>query len=98
MNVPAYRRTSTLAIVSLVAGILGWTLAPWLGSLVAIVTGHMARSEIRRDPQGVEGDGFAVAGLVLGWAMLAVSLLVLLAILLFFGGLAALVALAGAAG
>jgi len=98
VNVPAYRRTSTLAIVSLVAGILGWTLAPWLGSLVAIVTGHMARSEIRRDPQGVEGDGFAVAGLVLGWAMLAVSLLVLLAILLFFGGLAALVALAGAAG
>lgn len=98
MNAPAYRRTSTLAIVSLVAGILGWTLAPWLGSLVAIVTGHMARSEIRRDPQGVEGDGFAVAGLVLGWAMLAVSLLVLLAILLFFGGLAALVALAGAAG
>lgn len=98
MNAPAYRRTSTLAIVSLVAGILGWTLAPWLGSLVAIVTGHMARSEIRRDPQGVEGDGFAVAGLVLGWAMLMVSLLVLLAILLFFGGLAALVALAGTAG
>lgn len=98
MNAPAYRRTSTLAIVSLVAGILGWTLAPWLGSLVAIVTGHMARSEIRRDPQGVEGDGFAVAGLVLGWAMLAVSLLALLAIILFFGGLAALVALAGAAG
>lgn len=98
MNAPAYRRTSTLAIVSLVAGILGWTLAPWLGSLVAIVTGHMARSEIRRDPQGVEGDGFAVAGLVLGWAMLVVSLLVLLAILLFFGGLAALVALAGTAG
>ncbi|MFN3964583.1 DUF4190 domain-containing protein [Silanimonas lenta] len=98
MNAPAYRRTSTLAIVSLVAGILGWTLAPWLGSLVAIITGHMARSEIRRDPQGVEGDGFAVAGLVLGWAMLVVSLLVLLAILLFFGGLAALVALAGTAG
>lgn len=98
MNAPAYRRTSTLAIVSLVAGILGWTLAPWLGSLVAIVTGHMARSEIRRDPQGVEGDGFAVAGLVLGWAMLVVSLLVLLAIILFFGGLAALVALAGTAG
>jgi hypothetical protein len=98
VNAPAYRRTSTLAIVSLVAGILGWTLAPWLGSLVAIVTGHMARSEIRRDPQGVEGDGFAVAGLVLGWAMLVVSLLVLLAILLFFGGLAALVTLAGTAG
>lgn len=88
------RRTSSLAIVSLVAGLLGWTLAPWLGSIVAVITGHMARSEIRRDPEGVEGDGFAIAGLVLGWLMIALTLLAILAFVLFFGGLAALFALA----
>lgn len=87
------RRTSSLAIISFVSGLAGWTLAPWLGSLIAIVTGHMARSEIRRDPQGVEGDGFAVAGLVLGWAMIVLSVLTVLAFILFFGGLAALAAL-----
>jgi hypothetical protein len=88
------RRTSSLAIVSLVAGLLGWTLAPWLGSIIAIITGHMARAEIRRDPDGLDGDGLAIAGLVLGWSMVLISLFTLLAILLFFGGLAAFVAFA----
>ena len=86
------RRTSSMAIVSLVAGLLGWTLAPWLGSIIAIITGHMARAEIRRDPHGVEGDGLAVAGLVLGWSMILLSLFTVLAFVLFFGGLAALAA------
>ena len=87
------RRTSSMAIVSLVAGLLGWTFAPWLGSIIAIITGHMARAEIRRDPAGLEGDGLAVAGLVLGWAMILLSVFTILAIVLFFGGLAALAAL-----
>jgi hypothetical protein len=94
----AIRRTSSLAVVSLVAGLLGWTLAPWIGSIVAIVTGHMARSEIRRDPEGVEGDGLAIAGLVLGWLMIGLSVLTILAVVLFFGGLAALFAFAGTQG
>ena len=88
------RRTSSMAIVSLVAGLLGWTFAPWLGSIIAIITGHMARAEIRRDPAGLEGDGLAVAGLALGWAMILLSVFTVLAIVLFFGGLAALPALA----
>lgn len=88
------RRTSSLAVVSLVAGLLGWTFAPWLGSIIAIITGHMARAEIRRDPTNLEGDGLAVAGLALGWAMILLSLLAVLAVVLFFGGLAALAAFA----
>ena len=88
------RRTSSMAIVSLVTGLLGWTFAPWLGSIIAIITGHMARAEIRRDPAGLEGDGLAVAGLALGWAMILLSAFTVLAIVLFFGGLAALAALA----
>jgi hypothetical protein len=83
-----------MAIVSLIAGLLGWTFAPWLGSIIAIITGHMARAEIRRDPAGLEGDGLAVAGLVLGWSMILLSLLTVLAFVLFFGGLAALAAFA----
>ena len=88
------RQTSTMAIVSLVSGLLGWTLLPLLGSLVAIITGHVARAEIRRNPQGVEGDGLAVAGLVLGYAMVAIAIASLFALILFFGGLAAFFALA----
>ncbi|PPU94874.1 DUF4190 domain-containing protein [Xanthomonas albilineans] len=85
------RETNSLAVVSLVAGILGWTLMPLIGSLSAIITGHMARAEIRRNPQRFEGDGLAVGGLVLGWSavvLAVIALLTILAFLLFFGGLA----------
>lgn len=86
MNSPVQQH-STLAIISLVAGILGWTVLPLVGSIVAIVTGHMARSEIRRDPL-LAGDALAVVGLVLGWVAVTAVLLAIGAFLLFFGGLA----------
>lgn len=86
MNVPV-RQTSALAVISLVAGIAGWTLLPFLGSLVAIVTGHLARKEIRQDP-ALDGDAMAVIGLVLGWVAVVGTILAILAFVLFFGGLA----------
>jgi hypothetical protein len=89
------RPTSALAIASLVSGLLGWTLLPWLGSLAAVITGHMARAEIRRSNGAMDGDGLAVAGLVLGWIMIAFSVLAILAVVLFFGGLAVLLGLVG---
>ena len=92
------KQTNNLAIVSLVSGILGWSLLPWLGSLVAIITGHMARAEIRRNPDTQEGDGLAIAGLIMGWGAVALTLLAIAAIFLFFGGLALVLAWAGASG
>ena len=87
------RRTSSLAIASLVAGILGWTLVPFIGTLVAIVCGHMARGEIRRSNGQLDGDGLAVTGLVLGWINVLLAVLLVLVIFMFFGGLAWLAAL-----
>ncbi|MCD9008094.1 DUF4190 domain-containing protein [Luteimonas sp. XNQY3] len=95
MNSPiVHRQTSALAIASLVAGLLGWSLLPLIGSVVAIITGHMARAEIRRRPEALEGDGLAVAGLVLGYLMVAMAIVGLLCVFLFFGGLLAFVAAA----
>ncbi|MCP3044711.1 DUF4190 domain-containing protein [Xanthomonas euvesicatoria] len=91
MNV-VVRQTSTMAIVSLVAGILGWTLLPFLGSICAIITGHLARAEIRRNPQGLEGDGLAIGGLILGWLGVAMWLVGIALFILFFGGMAWLAA------
>jgi hypothetical protein len=92
MNTVA-RPTSSLAVVSLVFGILGWTLLPAVGAVVAVITGHMARAEIRRSAGQLEGDGMAVAGLVLGWLAIGLALAAVLAFILFFGGIAALAAL-----
>lgn len=87
MATPA-RTTSPLAIASLVAGLLGWTLLPLLGSVGAIVMGHLARSEIRRAPERLEGDGLAVAGLVLGYLAVGFAVLAVMFFLLFLGGIA----------
>lgn len=92
MNTVA-RPTSSLAVVSLVFGILGWTVLPAVGAVVAVITGHMARAEIRRSAGQLEGDGMAVAGLVLGWLMIGLAIAAVLALILFFGGIAALAAL-----
>jgi hypothetical protein len=94
MNAAA-RPTSTAAIVSLVFGILSWVLLPFVGAVVAVIAGHMARAEIRRANGAMDGDGLAIGGLVLGWLHLASMLLFLLAVFVFFGGLAFLAGLAG---
>jgi hypothetical protein len=68
-------QTSGMAIASLVMGIAGWTLFPLLGSILAIVFGYAARREIRQRPDQLTGDGMAIAGLVLGWLMVGLSVL-----------------------
>lgn len=65
--------TSTLAIVSLVAGILGFAGFPIIGSIIAIVTGTMARKETRSVPPRASGDGMATAGIVMGWIQIALG-------------------------
>ena len=73
--------TSLLAIISLVAGILGVFgafVAPVLASIVAIITGHIARSRIAREPDRLTGDGVALVGLILGYIGIAMSVLALL--------------------
>ena len=64
---------SSMAIVSLVAGILGLTFFPRLGSIAAVITGYMARKEIEQSLGALSGAGLATAGLVLGWIGIALG-------------------------
>ncbi len=83
MNDQAAPDTNALAIVSLVFGILGWTFLPFIGMVVAIVTGHLALGQIRQSAGTQTGEGLAIAGLILGYVALAVG--VLLVVLLALG-------------
>lgn len=88
MNAPI-RTTNSLAVVSLVFGCISWFALPFIGAIVAVVCGHISRTEIRRAPPGtVEGDGMALAGLILGYAHLLLFALLILLIFGFLGGLA----------
>ena len=65
--------SSTLAIVSLIMGIAGFTFLPLVGSIAALITGYMARRETRTVPPTAGGDGMATAGIVMGWVQLALG-------------------------
>ena len=70
---PQGEGTNGLAIASLVLGIL-WVY--WIGSILAVVFGHVALHQIRGSGQG--GRGLAIAGLVLGY--IGIALIVVLVV------------------
>jgi uncharacterized membrane protein SpoIIM required for sporulation len=76
---PTVKPTSNMALASLVLGILGWTVAPVLASIAAIVTGHMAKNEIKSSMGQLGGDGMATAGLIMGYVNVAIGLCACLA-------------------
>src|SRR5450759_4430477 len=84
-------QTSTLAIISLIGGILGWVGVIGIGPIVAIICGHMAKSEIGMSGGRITGNGMATAGLILGYLNLALSVMVLCLFVVLplfgFGGL-----------
>ena len=80
--------TSALAVASLIAGIFSWILMPFIAGVVAVICGHMARGEIKRSNGTLEGDGLAIAGLILGYLQIVLVILTVAAVMLFFGGLA----------
>ena len=65
---------STLAVVSVVSGVLSWVLLPLIGAIVAVITGHMARNEIRNANGRLAGSGLATIGLILGYAQFVVAI------------------------
>jgi len=95
---PAYgyaygpQRTNSMSIVSLVSGILAWLLCPFLGAALAVIFGHVARSQIKQSGEG--GGGMAMAGLVLGYANLGVTALAIVGWIILVAGVAFLGAVA----
>ncbi len=60
-------QTESMAIVSLVLGILSLTVFHFLAGIPAIIVGRSARDKIRAYPQQLTGEGMATAGIVMGW-------------------------------
>jgi len=65
------RRISRLAVAALTCGILGLVIGPT--SFIAVVLGHAAR--VRISYTGDKGSGIALAGLILGYLVVALILI-----------------------
>ena len=72
--------TNGLAIASMVLGIL-WLY--WIGSILALVFGYIAKGQIDRSAGRQTGRGMAIAGIVLGWIGAAALVLIIVMAIAF---------------
>ena len=68
-------------LVTLIAGIGGFTFLPFFGSIIAVITGPMADKQLRQS--GEDGAQLSKIGKILGWVGLGLWVLFGLGILLF---------------
>jgi uncharacterized membrane protein len=81
---PAYGQplqTEGTAVASLVLGIAGIVLCPFICPILAIVFGVQAKNKIRQDPS-LQGAGMAQAGFVLGIIGIALNVLGLIIVVI----------------
>jgi hypothetical protein len=76
---------SPAALISLILGILGWVslpigwfifpflCVPFVLAVAAVVAGHVALPQVARSLGALTGRGLAVAGLILGYGLLFVG-------------------------
>ena len=78
-------QNKTLAIVSLVAGILGMTICcgGLIPSIVALVTGFMARGRANANPEEYGGAGLAMGGIVTGALGLVLGIVLIILQIVF---------------
>ena len=65
---PAAPKNNGLAIASLVCSIVGFC---WIGALLGIIFGFVARGQIKKSGGTQQGSGLAVAGIIVGFVFTA---------------------------
>jgi hypothetical protein len=71
------KKTAGVAVASLVCGILGLICFGPLGAIPAVICGHIARSRIRASAGALEGEGMALAGLILGYVSIGLMVVMI---------------------
>lgn len=87
-------QNNTLALVSLISGILGLTLCcgTFIVPLVAVITGFMAKGKASNDPANYGGAGLALGGLITGAIGLVISIIFIIYMILNFALVMAMIA------
>ncbi|MGY0230495.1 DUF4190 domain-containing protein [Longispora urticae] len=69
------RPTNGMAIASMVTSIVALVLCTGVFGFVGAILGHVSRKQIKE--RGEEGDGMALAGIIIGWIGTAIGVLVI---------------------
>jgi Domain of unknown function (DUF4190) len=73
---PPLPRTNGLAIAAMVCSFFFWLYG--LGAVLGIVFGFIARSQIKRSGGTQQGKGMALAGIIIGFAGIAIGLVLVI--------------------
>jgi hypothetical protein len=76
------KTTNGLAIASMVLGIV-WVY--WIGSILALIFGYIAKGQINESAGRQGGRGMAIAGIVLGWVGVGFLCLAIIGVLVSAG-------------
>lgn len=91
------------ATASLVLGILSLIPFGVLTAIPAVICGHVAKSKIKKNPESLRGEGKALAGLIMGYIAIGLSVFIIpilaaIAIPLMAGNMGRAIATEGQAG
>jgi Domain of unknown function (DUF4190) len=75
VNYAGPARTNGMAIAALAVSIGGSVLCGFVGAIIGAILGHVARRQIAQRGEG--GAGMALAAIIIGWTITAVSALLL---------------------
>lgn len=70
---PIPTTTEPLAICSLILSLAGLVCCAIVTAIPGVICGHIALSRIARQPQ-LQGKGMAIAGLIIGYAAIAIGI------------------------
>ncbi|WP_018351528.1 DUF4190 domain-containing protein [Longispora albida] len=78
-------RTNGLAIASMIVSIVAIAFCAGLPGIVGAIMGHVAKRQVKE--RGEQGDGFALAGIIIGWISFGIFLLIVVvyAVLIYIG-------------
>jgi hypothetical protein len=73
------RKTSGLAVASLIVSVVGFWIYG-LGSILGLIFGYIAKSQIDKSGGMQDGRGLAIAGIVIGWIGVGIGAILIVAI------------------
>jgi hypothetical protein len=82
---PAGAKTNTLAIIALVASLAGFLTG--IGFIAGVICGHISLGQIKKT--GEQGRGMAIAGLIIGYVGILLTIILTIVFIAFIATLAA---------
>lgn len=75
------QKTLGIATASLVLGIMSILLTGIFTAIPGIICGHMARSQIKREPGVYSNESMALIGLIMSYIILALTIIMIIVVL-----------------